>query len=225
MNASFKFDMSGLKRAVRDLRPMVNKTKSELVEQAAKGFVKNVVAITPPASKGVTGSKAKQQGETAIKVDIARIMVAAARKRDLDTRMGAASPEELYRRFRDKRTGRINPKSLKQPYRVAKSGLNALLRTLLEEVGWLAAGWNEAARKLGVRLPAWVSRHGTGKGSVSVTRSGSVFRITIANEVSFVGNVKGFASRVQGAVNLQANAMRRKAEYLMKKDIRKAGFK
>lgn len=225
MNPRFKFDTSGLKRAIRDLRPMVNKTKSDLVEEAAKGFVKRVVAITPPASKGVTGSKAKQQGETAIKADIARIMVAAARKRDLDTRAGAASPESLYHRFRDKRTGRINPKSLKQPYRVAKAELNALLRKLLAEVGWLAAGWNQAGRKLGVRLPAWVSRHGTGRGSVSITRSGSVFRITIANEVNFVGNVKGFASRVQGAINLQANAMQRKAEFLMKKAIRKAGFK
>lgn len=225
MNVKFKFDMSRLQRAIKDLRPQVQKTNAELVEQAAKGFVKNVVAITPPASKGVTGSKAKQQGEQAIKSDLARIMVAVARKRERDTRSAAATPEQLYRRFRDKRTGRINPGSLKRPYRIPKSELLALQRRLLKEVGWLAAGWNEAARKLGVRLPAWVSRHGTGKGSAVITRNGSVFRITVANEVSFVGNVKGFARRVQGAINLQANAMRRQAEHLMKKGIRKAGFK
>lgn len=225
MNVKFKFDMSGLQRAIKELRPQVQKTKAELVEQAAKGFVKNVVAITPPSSKGVSGSKAKQQGEQAIKSDLARIMVAAARKRDRDTRSAAASPEELHRRFRDKRTGRINPGSLKSPYRVPKSELLALQRRLLKEVGWLSAGWNEAARKLGVRLPAWVSRHGSGRGSVSITRTGAMFRITIANEVGFVGSVKGFSRRIQGAINLQANAMRRQAEYLMKKGIRKAGFK
>jgi hypothetical protein len=225
MNVKFKFDMSRLQRAIKDLRPQVQKTRAELVEQAAKGFVKNVVAITPPASKGVSGSKAKQQGDQAIKSDLARIMVAAARKKDRDTRQAAASPEELYRRFRDKRTGRINPKSIKHPYRVPKAELLALQRRLLKEVGWLAAGWNEAAHKLGVRLPAWVGRHGTGKGSVVITRSGAVFRITVANEVSFVGNVKGFTRRVQSAINLQANAMRRQAEHLMKKGIRKAGFK
>ena len=213
----FRFDMSRLENSIRELRPLVNKTKADLVKQAAKGFVKTVVAVTPPASKGVSGSKAKAQGEAAIKGDLAKIMAAAARKRDLDTRQGAASPEELYRRFRDKHTGRINPRGLRQPYRVPKAALAALQRRLLAEVGWLAAGWNQAARKLGVRLPAWVSRHGSGQGSVDVTRTGSKFRITIANEVRFVGNVKGFGGRIQAAINYQANAMRRQAEYLMKK--------
>lgn len=187
--------------------------------------MKTVVSVTLPGSKGVSGSKAKAQGETAIKGDLAKIMAAAARKRDLDARSGSASPEELYRRFRDKRTGRINPRSMRQPYRVQKAALAALQRRLLADVGWLAAGWNQAARKLGVRLPAWVSRHGTGRGSVGVSRTGSIFRITIVNEVRFVGGVKGFSSRIQSAINYQANAMRRKAEYLLKKSIRKAGWK
>lgn len=225
MNVKFKFDTSGLQRAIKDLRPHAQKTRAELVEDAAKGFVKKVVAITPPASKGVSGSKARQQGDQAIKSDLARIMVAAARKSERDTRAAAASPEELHRRFRDKRTGRVNPGALKRPYRVGKSELLALQRRLLKEVGWLAAGWNEAALKLGVRLPAWVTRHGTGKGSIAITQSGSLFRITIANEVGFVGNVKGFSRRIQSAINLQANAMRRQAEHLLKKGIRKAGFK
>jgi hypothetical protein len=100
-----------------------------------------------------------------------------------------------------------------------------LLRRLLKEVGWLAAGWNEAAKKLGVRLPAWVARHGSGRGSIGITSSGSRFRITISNEVGFVGNVKGFSRRIQSAINLQANAMKRQAEHLLKKGIRKAGWK
>lgn len=225
MNVNFKFDTSRLQRAIKDLRPLVQKTRADLVENAAKGFVKKVVAITPPASKGVSGSKAKQAGDQAIKSDLARIMVAAARKSERDTRAASASPQELYRRFRDKRTGRINPGALKQPYRVGKSELLALQRRLLKEVGWLAAGWNEAALKLGVRLPAWVARHGSGHGSIAITRGSSLFRITVANEVGFVGNVKGFNRRIQSAINLQANAMRRQAEHLLKKGIRKAGFK
>lgn len=220
----FKFDMSRLEKAIRELRPLVNKTKADLVEQAAKGFVKTVVAVTPPASKGVSGPKARAQGQAAIKGDLAKIMI-AARKRDLDTRSGAASPEELHRRFRDKHTGRINSRGLRQPYRVPKAALAELQRRLLAQIGWLAAGWNRAALKLGVRLPPWVSRHGAGQGSIDVTRTGSKFRITVANEVRFVGNVKGFASRIQRAINYQANAMRRQAEYLMKKTIRKTGWK
>lgn len=221
----FKFDTRRLQKAIKDLRPLVRKTSTELVEEAAKGFVKRVVAITPPASKGVSGSKAKQQGDQAIKSDLARIMVAAVRKKERDTRAASASPEELHRRFRDKRTGRVNPGALKHPYRVGKSELLALQRRLLKEVGWLAAGWNEAAKKLGVRLPAWVARHGSGRGSIGITTGVSRFRITIANEVGFVGNVKGFNRRIQGAINLQASAMKRQAEHLLKKGIRKAGFK
>jgi hypothetical protein len=225
MNVKFKFDMRRLEKAIKDLRPHVRKTRAELVEDAAKGFVKRVVAITPPASKGVSGSKAKQQGDQAIKSDLARIMVAAARKSERDTRAAAASPEELHRRFRDKRTGRINPGALKRPYRVGKTELLALQRRLLKEVGWLAAGWNEAAKKLGVRLPAWVARHGSGRGSIGISNGATRFRITIANEVGFVGNVKGFSRRIQSAINLQANAMKRQAEHLLKKGIRKAGWK
>jgi len=37
--------------------------------------------------------------------------------------------------------------------------------------------------------------------------------------------MKGFSRRVQAAIDLQANAMRRQTEYLMKKGFRKAGFK
>jgi len=113
----------------------------------------------------------------------------------------------------------------KHAYRVGKSELLALQRRLLKEVGWLAAGWNEAAKKLGVRLPAWVARHGSGRGSIGITTGATRFRIAIANEVGFVGNVKGFSRRIQGAINLQASAMKRQAEHLLKKSIRKAGFK
>lgn len=225
MNVKFKFDMRRMEKAIKDLRPHVRKSRTELVEDAAKGFVKRVVAITPPASKGVSGSKAKQQGDQAIKSDLARIMVAVARKADRDIRSAAASPEELHRRFRDKRTGRINRGALKRPYHVGKTELLALQRRLLKEVGWLAAGWNEAAKKLGVRLPAWVARYGSGRGSIGITNGATRFRITIANEVGFIGNVKGFSRRIQSAINIQANAMKRKAEHLLKNGIRKAGWK
>jgi hypothetical protein len=39
------------------------KLKAEIVKTAAKGFVKDVVSITPPASKGSTGAAARKAGE------------------------------------------------------------------------------------------------------------------------------------------------------------------
>ncbi len=69
MNASLRFDLRQIKRAIGNLAPHVKKTRRELVEQAARGFIKEVVDITPPAGKGRRGSDAKKAGEAAIKVD------------------------------------------------------------------------------------------------------------------------------------------------------------
>lgn len=225
MNVKMKFDTRPISKAIRDLRPHVKKSQSQLVEQAAKGFVKHVVGITPPSGKDKKGTAAKQAGELQIKSDLARIMVGVVKKSQRDTRAAVASPSELHRRFRDKRTGRINPGGLKQPYRVNKSELLALQRELIKSVGMLASGWCAAAKRLRVRLPAWISRHGTSHGSVSVTTGMTSFRIVIANSVRFVGSVRGLRRRIQGAINMQANTMKRQAEYLLKKSLRKSGWK
>ena len=40
---------------IKALAPQMKKSRRELAEEAARGFVKEVVAITPPASKGKCG--------------------------------------------------------------------------------------------------------------------------------------------------------------------------
>ena len=58
MNIRMTLDTSGISRAINQLRPLVKKSKSELIHDAAKGFVATSLEITPPASKGKTGAKA-----------------------------------------------------------------------------------------------------------------------------------------------------------------------
>ena len=190
------------------------------MEQAAKGFVKTVATVTPPGSKGATGSTAKKQGEAAIKSDLAKVMRAIRAKRNAQLQ----SAQDIYKRFRDKNTGRINPRNLQKPYPVSSAEYNALRKTLLARVGWLASGWNAAAQKLGVKLPAWITRHGTGTGIILVSNDGRRFRIEISNAVKFVGNVKDLDRRIQKAITYQANAMQRQADFLLKKAIKQAGF-
>ena len=79
MNPRMRFDLRPIQRGIKALAPQMKKTRRELAEEAARGFVKEVVAITPPASKGKRGSAAKKAGEGAIIADLARVMVAAAR--------------------------------------------------------------------------------------------------------------------------------------------------
>ena len=220
MNVQVKFDMRRLQQAIKDLEPHVKKSRKELVEQAAKGFVKAVATVTPPASKGATGSTAKKPGEAAITNDLAKVMVAVRSRRNAQLQTAA----DIYKRFRDTRTGRINPRNLQNPYPVSSAEYNALKKTLLARVGWLASGWNAAAQKLGVRLPAWITRHGTGAGIILVTSDGRRFRIEISNTVKFVGSVKDLDRRIQKAVDYQANAMQRQADYLLRKAVKKAGF-
>ena len=224
-----KTDFRELRKAIAALQKETPKAKGKCVQQAARGFVKKIVEITPPASEGVTGNAARQRGEQIIVSDIGRIMTGAVaqgttRRTLLDGRSGAASAEELYKRFRDSRTGRINPAGLRHPYLVPQAQVMALLRRLLGEVGWMAAGWNAAARSLKVGLPAWIRRHGDRAGSILVRTRGEIVRIEVTNKVKFVGNVKDYNRRIQKAVDYQAGAMRRQAQYLMEKAVKKSGF-
>lgn len=220
MNVRMKFDMSRLQKAIRDLEPVVKKSRKGLVEQAAKGFVGNIVLITPPASKNATGSAAKKAGETTITNDLAKVMMAVRLRKGVEIQLA----QDIYQRFRDKRTGRINPRNLHQPYRVSSADYNALRKVLLANVGWLASGWNAAAQRLGLKVPAWIARHGTSNGIILITSDGQRFRIEVSNGVKFVGNVKDLDRRIQKAVDYQANAMQRQADYLLRKAVKQAGF-
>ena len=52
---------------------------------------------------------------------------------------------------------------------VDAGALRSLRNELLKRVGELAAGWNAGAAKLGVKLPAWVTRHGPRRSAVKVS--------------------------------------------------------
>ncbi len=219
MNVRCKVDTSKVQAAIKNLAPYVKKSRKELVEQAARGFVRTVAQVTPPASKGVTGSAAKKQGEATITKDLARVMMPVRPSRTSQLQNAA----DIYRRFRDKNTGRINPRNLKNPYPVSSAEYNALRKMLFARVGWLASGWNVAAQKLGVRLPAWIARHPAPGGYVP-SSDARRFRLEVSNAVKFVGSVKNYEGRIAKAVQYQANAMQRQADYLLKKSVKKAGF-
>jgi hypothetical protein len=221
MKGDLKFDLREIERAIKQLEPHVKKSRRDLTQQAAKGFVKEVVAITPPAGKGKQGTAAKKAGETAITNDLARVMIAVRAR-------GAASlqdPRAVHQRLRDPRTGRINPRNLKKPYPVDASALRSLTQELLALVGELAAGWNAGAAKLGVNLPAWVTRHGPRRSAIDIVNTARLFRITLINAVKYVTSVDDYDRRIQSAISIQANKMRRQAEFLLTRALKRAGWR
>src|SRR3954469_22853647 len=114
MNGRLRFDLKPIQRGIKALAPQVKKSRRELAEEAARGFVKEVVAITPPASKGKRGSAAKKAGEQAIISDLARVMIGNAKRHGVTLE----DPRAIHKRLRDPRTGRINPRNLKRQYPV-----------------------------------------------------------------------------------------------------------
>ena len=76
-----------------------------------------------------------------------------------------------------------------------------------------------------MKLPAWVARQGRGRGALSVVNTFRLFRITIINAVKYVTSVSDYERRINSAVSIQAGKMRRQAEFLLKRALRRAGWK
>lgn len=267
------FDMTNLRKAVKALAAETGRTKMDLMNQAAKGFVRNVILITPPASKSNTGTDAKKAGEMAIATDVARIFMPLStnslnaivafqgaesrstfghkgakalgtvvdvvlaraqmaafhsKRRNADGRVGGPKKGSGTNRDRAAHlTTGLRKKDLQNLDLglVSKGDYDWFLKLLQKNVGYLAAGWNKAAAKLGVSVPAWIKRHQDAPGVCEVTISLTHFRIVISNAVPFVGNVRGIDERIEHALNYGARGMERQAKFLMDRAKRKAGFK
>ena len=76
-----------------------------------------------------------------------------------------------------------------------------------------------------LKLPAWVARHGGGRGAVSVLNTFRAFRIILTNAVKYIGNVDAYDRRIQSAINIQGKKMQRRAQFLLTRALRRAGWK
>lgn len=101
----------------------------------------------------------------------------------------------------------------------------AYIAKVLRRVGYLAAGWNASALKLGAKLPAWITRQGHGNGQCLVEESANGIRIRMENMVGFATKVRGLERRIQWALDTQAKAMERAVTNIIRKNARRAGFR
>jgi hypothetical protein len=197
-----------------------------LLKEAAKGFVRNIIAITPPAGHGTTGTAAKKVGETAVVADVLKIAhpvtVVGRSRKGMPTEADILA---AHARSRSGARGRVNPRNSRGLW-AAHAIVFRVITKLQKNVGWLAAGWNSAAAKLGVTVPLWIRRHGTSRGAAVISpgaRGG--IRIVLSNAVGFVGNVADYVRRVQFAVDWQASKMSRNAAHALSAELKQAGFK
>jgi hypothetical protein len=218
MSMTISLDTSRFDRALRDWKLFARQSGKEIVTEAARGFIKRVVAVTPPSS-GTANKAAQKAGETTIKADLAKLFIPVQLKGKFPERW-----PDLAKLHDAARTNRGRVRAT-QRYFVDQRKLAALQKVLISRVGLLAAGWNAAAEKLGVSLPAWIRRHGTGNGFVEIVVSPKGITVTMRNAVPFVDAVDGFDRRAQAALNYQAAAMERRTQYMIEKTARQAGFR
>jgi hypothetical protein len=218
-----KLRAADLKHSLSQFASIAKREKKDAVRMVAKGFVKDIVAVTPPGSKDVEGKKAQKQGEASIRLDLARIMVVP--EKGALKGPGPESASSVHKAQRNPSDGRVYAlrKGKRKPVDAAQ--LRALEKLLFSRVGFLASGWNSMAIRLGVNLPAWVKRHGTKAGIVKVVETDTRFRIEGVNGTAYVGNVKDYLRRIDWTVGLQATKLENQCLAILKKAIKSSGFK
>ena len=211
--------------AITRLGGMMREGIPEATRQAARGFVRREIAITPPASDGSTGLGARRQGERKIDRELARVFVPVPlkhKRREQYPDVEAIYQQEVYPR-KGKRG--LSARPLGQRYHVDQQKFNALRESLVGNIGLLASGWNAAAGALGVPVPAWIARHGLANGACEVLIEENRIVIVLTNAVSYARDVDGYDRRTRAALDYQAQAFEREIGFLLEKSVQAAGLR
>lgn len=108
---------------------------------------------------------------------------------------------------------------------VGKGSQRAFLAARYKRVGFLAAGWMDAANKLKLsKIPTWIKRHKGAPGTLRIAEGSGYFAINLVNSVKF-----GAAAQLQRiipyAIAAARAGMRAQAKHVMAKALREAGLK
>lgn len=219
---------------------VVGRSMEEELGRQARLFLERAVRMTPPGKdnggRGSTQTEARARGVATVRRDLRRLFrpVDLRGSRRLTHLFGrpVEPPWEIpqrerhpdvaavYRSHRRKtRRGRHEAYRAGGNY-VDRRKLAALEKALLARVGWLAGGWNPAARQLSARVPSWARRHGTAPGMVRVTATAAALEVYIRNDVRYAASVEGLRRRVQRALDAQARAMERQIPHLLRRHER-----
>ena len=216
MPADFTIDDRRFQQALRRALEYSKRGPDAILREQARGFVRLITQITPPGSEQVKGMAAKQAGERSIGSDLTRVGYPVT-KAKLGPN-GITSIEALAARHKNSRS-RASGRVLKstRPVPVASAVFRQYLKAQQARVGLLASGWNAAAAKLGVALPAWVRRHGNARGQIRITSGLGNHSITLTNSVRFARVVRDLERRVQWTLDTRADILeRRTLDYLAK---------
>jgi len=194
------------------------KTNQEILEQQAKLFVKEVVQMTPPhkpgkntnASGNHSTKLAQKAGEGSVESDLNRLFFPVKKSEAQYSNLIS-----IHNQHRNPR-GRVK-KGIGKKHKVWKTDFTRYLKSQKDQVGRLAAGWNEAARKFGWNPPVWISRHNS-PGSAKVSISGDSLKVEMTNAVSYASGQKGLESRMRRALKAKERDLIKQIKHRMGED-------
>lgn len=231
MSVSFEVRYLDFQQAVRRWAVISGRTQSQVLRTSAKMVISNprqgsgLLQITPPASAGVIGTAARRQGERAIDRDLSRIFQPVSIKFIGPSPEPHQMPGPIQRRhFALKRPGRPIRRDRAQPYYVDERRFIAMRRELIRRVGYLASGWVSSARALGASVPAWVARHGGGRGVIRIQFSAPRYGIEMVCFAPANSPWEELQRRVPYALEYATNNLQRQIKYQMEKDARAVGL-
>jgi len=205
---TFRLPQKAYRRQLLKVFANSKKTAKEFGEQQARLWLKEVVVLQPPGGK-TSGTSAKKTGEGAVVGDLRNLFIpvppSQAERHDLAV---------MHKQARTTR-GRVR-KTPARRWRVASAALTAYISIKKRNVGFLAAGLNQASGRFGYKPPAWIWRH-RAPGAVEIKVSSNGFRIKMTNAVSFASNVRGLERRFQFALDKRTRALKNLAGDYAKK--------
>lgn len=252
MSDGITLDYSRFETAAGKLSAIVDDDLSNFMQTQARGWLGEVFKLTPPASGGKGGRRAAlNDGKEAINRDLSGLFKPVQIKgtRTINHLFGDFTPDgvgkqppyvvptrELYPNPETVYLARVNKRSelrglqglitrgRRQAYYVATDKLERLRQKLHARVGWLASGWNAAARALKAAIPGYASKH-SAPGAVSIEVTANRIRVTVENNVSYGPSIAGIQRRLQFALDKQAGKMERQVPHVLKAAAEKSGFK
>lgn len=197
---------------INEIVRVTGREGGEVIRQESKLLVQDLVRLTPPfgpAPSTESYGKQREVGEHAVERDVRNVFTVLdldkirnegirerlrllMRKGDLDGVKGVLKGCKIpvntvlleadagVHEFARDRRGRVQ--TWKKIYVIRERGVNRYVREMKSHVGRSKAGWAAAAAALGVRLPSWITRHGTSGGSVRDQTRGNEPKVTIVNE-------------------------------------------
>lgn len=95
--------------------------------------------------------------------------------------------------------------------------IRKLIRDRQKAVGKAKAGWGVSYMRLGGRVPAWISRHGSRQGFLSERVQGVNPRIVISNSTRDIRAIDRTARVVPRAVRIRTVQLKRRVDFLMRR--------